>query len=89
MNVAGAAAQRWGWSLNRVDSTASNAQPSANPSSATPVSAFSVAGMNGAATSATAAISPAAMDRATIDPILLLAAGCAGSGCWSRRAGLL
>ena len=82
MNVAGAAAHRCGWSLNRVDSTASNAQPSANASSTTPVSTFSVAGMNGMATRTTAAISPAAMDRATIDPILLLAVGCARPGCW-------
>src|SRR5215203_5368601 len=82
ISAAGAAAHRWGWSLNRVDSTASNAQPSANPSSTTPIRTFSLAGMNGAATSATATISPAAMDRATIDPILLLAVGCARPGCW-------
>src|SRR5215211_7621223 len=80
MNAAGAAAHRCGWSLNRVDSTASNAQPSAN--STAPVSAFSLAGMNGMATRSTAAISPAAMDKATINPILLLAVGCAGPGCW-------
>ena len=82
MNVAGTAAHRCGWSLNRVDSTASNAQPSANASSTTPVSTFSVAGMNGMATRTTAAISPAAMDRATINPILNLAVGCARPGCW-------
>src|SRR5215217_4418863 len=34
MKTAGAAAHRWGWSLNRTDSTASNAHPSAKPSSA-------------------------------------------------------
>ena len=50
MNAAGAAAHRCGWSLNRTDSTASNAQPSAKPSSTTPVRTFSFAGMNGAAT---------------------------------------
>ena len=82
MNVAGAAAHRWGWPLNRTDSTANNAHPSAKASSTTPVSTFSVAGMNGMATRTTAAISPAAMDRATIDPILLLAVGRARPGCW-------
>jgi hypothetical protein len=81
MNMAGAAAHRWGWSLNLVESTASNAQPRANASSTTPVSTFSLAGMNGMATRATAAISPAAMDTATINPILLLAVGCPGPGC--------
>jgi hypothetical protein len=29
MNPAGAAAHRWGWSVNRTDSTANNAQPKA------------------------------------------------------------
>ena len=82
MNMAGAAAHRCGWSLNRTDSTANNAQPSAKASSTTPVSTFSLAGMNGMATRTTAAISPAAMDRATINPILLLAVGCARPGCW-------
>src|SRR5215203_4945318 len=81
INAAGAAAHRWGWSLNRVDSTASNAQPSANASSTTPVKAFSLTGTKGAAMRTTATISPAAMDRATIDPILVLAVGCA-PGCW-------
>jgi hypothetical protein len=27
MNAASAAAHRWGWSVNRTDSTANNAQP--------------------------------------------------------------
>ena len=61
-NTAGAAAQRCGWSLNRTDRTASNAQPTAKPSSATPVSTSALAGMNGAATRATATTRPAIMD---------------------------
>ena len=81
INAAGAAAHRWGWSLNRVDSTSSNAQPSANPSSTTLVKAFSLTGRTGAAMRTAATISQAAMDRATIDPILVLAVGCA-PGCW-------
>src|SRR5918993_5521419 len=72
MNVAGAAAHRCGWSLNRTDSTASNAHPSANPSRTTPVTTFSLAGTNGTATRTTAAISPPAIDRATINPTRLL-----------------
>ena len=68
-NTAGAAAQRWGWLLNRTESTASNAQPRASASSTTPVRMFSFAGMKGAATRARAATSPAANDAATINPM--------------------
>ena len=71
-NTAGAAAQRCGWSLNRRDRTASNAQPTAKPSSTTPVSTSARAGMNGAATSVTATTSPAAIDPATIQPMPVL-----------------
>jgi hypothetical protein len=86
MNAAGAAAHRCGWSLNRTDSTANNAHPSANPSRTTPVMTFSSAGMNGAATRTTATISPAATDAATINAILLLAVGGRRLGGWRSLA---
>ena len=84
MNMAGAAAQRCGWSLNRIDSTANNAQPSAHPSRTIPVWLCSSAGASGAMTRSAAAISPAAIEPATIKPILLLAAGgrAGDSGGW-------
>ena len=65
-NTAGAAAQRCGRSLTRTDRIASNAQPTAKPSSTTPVSTSARAGMNRAVTSATTTTSPAAIDAATI-----------------------
>jgi hypothetical protein len=70
------------WSLNRTDSTANNAHPSANPSSTTPVRACSSAGTNGAATNTTATSSPTASDRATINPSLVWAVRGGGSGGW-------
>jgi hypothetical protein len=81
-NAAGAAAHRCGWSVKRTDSTASNAQPKANPSSTTPVRTFSFAGMNGAATSTRAATSPAANDAATINPMRPLGGDCGRPGFW-------
>ncbi len=65
MNSAGTAAQRCGWSVNRVESTANIAQPSANPHSTAPVTALSCAGTNGAATRSSAATSPVANEPAT------------------------
>src|SRR3954452_18980849 len=44
--AAGTNAQRWGWLVILVDSTASIAQPSAKPSSAEPVTAYSPAPPN-------------------------------------------
>ena len=83
MNRAGAAAQRCGWSPNRIDSTANNAQPSAHPSRTIPVWLCSWAGASGAMTRSAAAITPAAIDPATIKPMLLLAAcGLAGGSRW-------
>ena len=84
MNTAGAAAHRCGWSVNRTDSTANIAQPSAKPSRTIPVSVCSSAGAIGAATRRAAAISPAAIEPATINPILLRAVcgGRAGDGRW-------
>src|SRR6266545_3838818 len=80
MNAAGAAAHRWGWSLHRVDSTASSAQPRANASSTAPVTVFSPVPTNGAATSSPAAMSPAVNDPATIGPTLRVPVR-RGGGC--------
>jgi hypothetical protein len=83
-NTAGAAAQRWGWSLNRTDSTVNNAQPRANASSTTLVRTFSFAGINGAAMSTRATTSPVANDAATINPIPALRVDGGVPGCrWS------
>ncbi len=68
-NTAGAAAHRWGCSVNRTDSLANSAQPRANASKTMPVRTFSFAGMNGAATRTNAITSPVANDPATINPM--------------------
>ena len=65
---AGAAAQRCGWSVSRVESTARIAQPIAKPHRTAPVSALSLAGTTGAATRTTAARSPATTEPATTGP---------------------
>ena len=89
MNSAGAAAHRCGWSVNRTESTASIAQPSANPHRTAPVTALSSAGMNGAATRSRAA-SESGGQRAGHDPTDASPAGCRGGrisevGVWSTR----
>jgi hypothetical protein len=77
-NTAGAAAQRWGWSVNRTDSIANNAQPKANASKTMPVRTFSFASMNGAATRTNAVTRPMANDPATIHPMPPRALVCGG-----------
>jgi hypothetical protein len=57
------------WSVNRTESTASIAQPRANPHSTAPVMSFSCSWMKGAATRSRAATTPVASDPATIRPI--------------------
>jgi hypothetical protein len=75
--------------VNRTESTANIAQPSANPHRTAPVRALSSAGMNGAATRSRAATSPVANEPATIQPMCPLAvggeAGCSEVGVWSTR----
>jgi hypothetical protein len=66
MNIAGTAAQRWGWSVNRWESRSSAAQPMANPHRTAPVTALSVTGMKGAAARSTAATTPVTNEMATI-----------------------
>ena len=64
--AAGTAAQRCGRSVNRTDSTASSAQPTANPSRIAPVITGSRRPAKGPATSATAATRPASSEPVTI-----------------------
>ena len=89
MNRAGAAAQRCGWSVKRIDSTASIAQPIANPHRRAPVRALSSAGMNGAAARSEGG-DEAGGQRAGHDPRKVAAAhgraspppcACAGADC--------
>ena len=69
MKTAGTTAHRCGWSVYRTESTASIAQPMANPHSTAPVMSFSLTWMKGAATRSRAATTPVASDPATIRPM--------------------
>src|SRR3954467_4528600 len=64
--AAGTKAQRWGWLVIRIDSTASIAQPSAKPRSADPVMAYSPAPANTTRVRTAAAPSPVTSDPAMI-----------------------
>ena len=55
--------------MNRTESKANIAQPSANPQRTAPVTALSSAGRKGATTKSTAATSPSDNERATIHPM--------------------
>src|SRR3954447_17149588 len=67
--AAGTSAHRCGWLVQRVDSSASAAQPSANPSSAVPVMTCSRAPSTANHTRTNAATAPRTREPATIQPI--------------------
>ena len=69
MKPAGRAAHRWGCSVQRVDSVASNAQLAANVRRTVPVITCSCAPATGPTTSASAATSPAVRHPMTIRPM--------------------
>ena len=68
MNTAGAAAQRWGWSVKRYERPSSVAQPIAKPHRTAPVMAVSVTDVNGAKTRMSAARTPVANEADTSHP---------------------
>jgi hypothetical protein len=80
MNTAGTAAHRWGWLVNRVESSTNVAQPRANPHSTAPVTSFSSGLMKGAAARRRAASSPRASEPATTQPMGPRDADLAGIG---------
>ena len=69
MKTAGTAAHRCGWSVQSVESNASNAQPKAKPSRTAPVMTCSCDPRSGPTTSVTAATSPLTIEPATIRPM--------------------
>ena len=66
---AGTNAHRCGWPVHRAATSASRAQPAANPSNAVPLMTGSCAPPNGPTTSTTAASNPKNMEPTTIGPI--------------------
>ena len=79
ISAAGTSVHRWGWSDQRIESTANNVQPRAHPSSAVPMITCSSAPPNGPMTNTRATTSPAIRDPATIRPMWPLRIGLAAS----------
>ena len=69
MNAAGASAQRCGWSVSHADSPASDAQPTAKPSSTIAVAKSTSTLLTGRKGSTSAATRPTTTDPTTTTPM--------------------
>src|SRR3954454_9345376 len=87
MPTAGATAQRCGWSVNRMDSTANSVHPSAKPNSTIAVAKLSWTLPTGRNGKITAAANPATSEASTTQPTRMRRGSGAAGGTGSTLGG--